>query len=364
MSVTSLHSEYIFAVLQELHAISGPTGQEEAVRQWLRTRWQSRMLEWHEDPVGNIFCRVGGQGSRLLVAAHMDEIGFVVRYITDDGFLFLDTAQNAYSYIEKRYMVGHVAQVIGRYGIVAEGVFAASSGHTLIQIQPSGTNAHPSGMNDFFVDIGVTSRAEAEACGVHIGAAVIWSSPLRQVGSRLIGKAMDDRMLIGIMDLLLDQLDPSQLTYELWFGATIQEENGVHGAQALSHHTHFDIAVALDVGLVGDIPTVGPKEYPNMLGRGPTLVHKDQTIHYDKRLLWHIADVATQHAIPFQHGVYRNYGSDAAAFINHGIPTLLIGVPTRYTHTPFEMVDEHDILSTIHLLHKLITTEAFAYVSF
>ena len=83
----------LFNLLKELLEIPGPSGQEEAVRVWLRERWRGRMAEWHEDPVGNIVCRVGGSGPKLLVQAHMDEIGFVVRYITDKGFLMLDTAQ-------------------------------------------------------------------------------------------------------------------------------------------------------------------------------------------------------------------------------------------------------------------------------
>src|SRR5579859_4145354 len=127
----STNSEQIFGLLQELHSIPGPTGHEEAVRFWIKKRWQDRMLEWNEDPTGNITCRVGGSGHRLLILGHMDEIGFVVRYITPEGFLLLDSAQETrFTSPERRYMIGQVAQVIGRDSIVAEGVFATSSGHT------------------------------------------------------------------------------------------------------------------------------------------------------------------------------------------------------------------------------------------
>ncbi len=312
------------------------------------------MAAWHEDPVGNIVCRVGGSGPKLLVQAHMDEIGFVVRYITPEGFLMLDTAQGLRRMSpDRRFMIGQTAQVVGRHGVVAEGVFATASGHTLTPAQLDKPHLD---FNDFFVDIGVESRAEAEGQGVHVGAGVIWYRPTARVGKRIVGKAMDDRMLLAIMNLMLDDLDADALTYDLWFGATVQEENGVHGARALGHLQSFELAIALDVGLVGDVPTVEEKEYATRLGGGPTLVHKDSLIHYDRRLLWRLADVARAHGIPFQHGVYANYSSDAAAFFDLGIQSLLIGTPTRYTHTATEMVDERDIRATVDLLRAFVTT--------
>src|SRR5207245_2081320 len=112
----------------------------------------------------------------------------------------------------------------------------------------------------------------------------------------------------------------------------------------------------LDVGLVGDVPTVGASEFPARLGGGPTLVHKDAYSHYDRRLLWRLADVAQAHRLPFQHGVYANYGSDATIFFDHGVPAVLVGVPTRYTHTAFEMVEESDVVTTVRLLQAFVVT--------
>jgi tetrahedral aminopeptidase len=349
----SSENNHIFHLVEELCAIPGPTGHEDLVREWLRSRWEGRVAEWHEDAVGNVLCRVGGSGPRLLVQAHMDEIGFVVRYITPGGFLLLDTAQGPRRQSpDRRYMVGQVAQVVGRHGVVAEGVFGAATGHVLTQTQMD--KAHI-GYDDFFVDIGARSRAEAEERGVHVGAAVIWSWPARRIGSRIAGKAMDDRVLLAVMDLLLDQLDHQALRYELWFGATVQEENGLHGARALAHNHRFDAMVALDVGLVGDVPTVEEKEYDAHLGGGPTLVHKDASVNYDKRLLWRLADAARAADVRYQHGVYANYGSDAVAFIDHGTPAVLIGVPCRYTHSAFEMVEESDIAATVRLLRAFVS---------
>jgi tetrahedral aminopeptidase len=124
----------------------------------------------------------------------------------------------------------------------------------------------------------------------------------------------------------------------------------------MAHLYDFDLAIALDVGLVGDVPTVKEEEYATHLGGGPTLVHKDAGMHYDRRLLWRLADVAQANNIPFQHGVYANYGSDAHAFFDHGISAVLIGTPTRYTHTATEMIEESDVVATVNLLRVFATT--------
>ena len=339
-------------LLRELCDIPGPSGYEEPVRTYLTQRWRSRAQSLTVDAVGNLLVHVGGQGPRVLVQAHMDEIGFVVRYITDDGFLLLDTAQGPRRMSpDRRYMVGQTAQVLGRNGVVARGIFAAASGHVMTQAQID--KAHL-GFEDIFVDIGVTSRREAELFGVHVGSPVIWYRGLHRIGRYVSGKAMDDRMPLAIMDTLVQQLDTSTMACELWLAATIQEENGLHGARAMGVRGQFDMVLALDVGLTGDVPTVGLREYDARLGGGPTLVHKDAAIQYDRRLLWHCADLAAQQGIPFQHGVYANYGSDGAAFIDGGTPALLIGIPTRYTHTAFEMVDPSDIDATVRLLQAFV----------
>ena len=143
---------------------------------------------------------------------------------------------------------------------------------------------------------------------------------------------------------------------ELWIAATVQEESGVHGARALAATQRFGAAIALDVGLVGDVPGVGRSEYEAALGGGPTIVHKDAVAFYDSRLVDSLFAVARRDGIPVQHGVYAGYGSDAVPFLDSGTPSALITVPTRYTHTAFEMVDEQDVQALVRLLASFVTT--------
>jgi endoglucanase len=248
---------------------------------------------------------------------------------------------------------GQRALVLGRAVIVARGFIAAASGHVLTRKQ---TESDRLGWDEFFVDLGLESREEVLALGVHIGAPVIWDVPTRRVGRMLVGKSMDDRALLAVMDLLLGELDATALTWELWLGATIQEENGLHGASAVALRTEVERAIALDVGLVGDTPAVGHTEYETRLGAGPIVTHKDSGIVYDRRLTFELADAADGGGVPFQHGVFAGYRSDGLPLMDHGVPTALLALPARYTHTAFETVAESDVRDTVRLLKAFLTS--------
>lgn len=341
----------LIATLLELVEIPGPTGQEEPVMRWLRERWTGRAERIWSTKVGNLIAHVGGSGPTLLVQAHADEIGFVVRSIDEAGFLWLATAQ-VRDDPAKRYPIGQPALVIGRLGPV-EGLIATATGHVLTEEQRAKRGLD---YGEIFVDIGAGSREEVLERGIHVGAGVIWNPPLRRLGARLYGKAMDDRMLLALMTALIEDVPPGALAYDLYLAATIQEENGLIGANSIFTEVQADLAIALDVGLTGDIPLVGEKTMPTALGRGPLLVHKDASVHYDRALLWRLVDIAEREGIPVQHAIFERFGSDGAQFIRHGIPTVLLAPPTRYTHSPFEMVDERDLEYSRRLLAAFVTT--------
>lgn len=341
------------ATIAELCELPGPTGREEAVRARLAERWRPHVDTLAVDGVGNLLAKVGGQGRRTLLTAHMDEIGFVVRHVTDAGFLLVANAQSSGRVShERRYMVGQPAQVLGRDGVVARGVFAAPSGHVLTAAQlaePRLTAA------DFFVDVGADSREQALALGVHVGAPVVWDVPTRRLGDKLVGKAMDDRLLLAVLTALLERIDRDALGVELWVAATVQEENVCHGARALAARERFDQVVALDVGLCGDVPGVGPEVTDVRLGGGPVLVHSDFMAHYDHALTWTLADLAGRSGIAFQHGQFGDYGSDGLPFVDAGTPTALVAAPVRYTHTAFETAAVGDAAATVALVETFVT---------
>ena len=354
--MSGVAEQRVLEVLQALCPLSAPSGHEDAVREWLLEAWRPAVRSIEVDSIGNVLACVGGTGPKTMVTAHMDEIGWVIRSITDDGFLLLDGVPGVRRDGPSRwYPVGQAVKAFGRDGAVASGVLAAATGHVVSSDRK--LREHEAlGWSDFFVDLGVDSRADVERLGVHIGAPVVFENTPRTVGRRIVGKSMDDRLPLAAMTLLLERVDAAALTHELWFVATVQEETGLHGARAVAARSSFDHAIALDVGLVGDIPTVDSHDYPARLGGGPTIVHRDSHVVYDPGLCWRLIDAAAAAGVPTQHGVYGSYGSDGVPFVSAGIPTALVGIPTRYTHTAFEMIDPSDVDGTVRMLERLVSS--------
>jgi tetrahedral aminopeptidase len=340
-----------FELLDELTSIAGPTGQEHDVMDWCERRWRDRASRIGRSSTGNLYAHFGGSGRKVLIQAHADEIGFIVRSIDDAGFLHVSTAQLGDD-PAKRYPIGQPALVLGRYGPI-DGLIATATGHVLTEEQRASKGLS---YQEFWIDIGARSKQDAEQRGVHPGARVIWNPPLRSLGSFIYGKAIDDRMLIALMTRLLEEIELDELNCRLYFAVTVQEENGLIGANALFHDLKPDLAIALDVGLAGDIPAVTQTTMPTSLGSGPILVHKDASTHYSRELIWELVDLAESKDIPVQHAIFERFGSDGAQFIRHGIPAALLCPPTRYTHSPFEMIAEEDLDATVSLLRAFVTS--------
>jgi tetrahedral aminopeptidase len=281
----------------------------------------------------------------------MDQVGYLVRHVTDEGFLLLDGSQgDRRNGPERRHPVGQPVRALARDGSWVEGVLAAASGHVLTAAQ---REEHRLGYDDFWVELGLAGRERVLEAGIHVGSPVVFAAPVRRVGELLVGPAMDDRVGLAIMDALLDAVAGGTLGCELWLAATVQEENGLHGARALAHAERFDAAIAVDVGLVGDIPAVQEREHPTRLGAGPIVVHRDTGIVYDRVLTQHLLALAAGNGVPAQDGLFAGYGSDGLALAESGSPTALLTVPTRYTHTAFETIHPGDLAATVELLRLL-----------
>jgi endoglucanase len=345
----------LIETLIELMELPGPTGQEEPVLAWCRKRWSELGAEITSSPLGNVVATVGGSGPRLLLQGHADEIGYVVKSIDSRGFVWLADAQAGGGKLFHRHAVGQPALVVGRNARVP-GLFATVTGHILSTRDDGPLVA----LNDLFVDLGVTSRAAAEALGVHVGAGVLWNPPVRRIGTRIVGKAIDDRVALALMTHVLANVDRSKLTYELSVAATVQEEIGLVGSLALGNRASYDLAIAIDNGPIADYPGTDPREMPVQLGDGPALVYKDSWTHYDRRIIYRLLDLARARDIPVQETMFPGFGSDGAALIRSGIPAALLGIATRYTHSPFEMADERDIHAALDLLLAFVATPATA----
>ncbi|MHB8624808.1 MAG: M42 family metallopeptidase [Aggregatilineales bacterium] len=340
----------MFETLKLLCELPGPGGREERVHNLLAQRWKAHS-EWTKiTPVGNLIVHIGGQGPRLLLVGHGDEIGFAVKYISPEGFIYFTTGQREASGrpdLRGMYFtpMGQPALVIGREALVP-GVFATLTGHILSVDQRAKTALD---WNDLFVDVFMGSRREVEAAGLHIGDRVIWNPPTRQSGKFYYGKAMDNRVALAVMDALLDRLDTSRLQFDLYLGSTVMEESGLYGAESINDEIKCELAIAVDTGLSGDVPGVDPRDVSTRLGGGPILIHKD-LYGYNFNLNNRLIDTAHAASIPLQHAVHGIYGTDAGMLVRRGAAASAIGVPTRYTHSPLETVHADDLDSTLNLL--------------
>jgi tetrahedral aminopeptidase len=344
----------MFDLVKTLTELPGPTGYEGPVQDWLAQEWRHRGLHVERAPVGNLLARLGGQGAKLLIGAHADEISFRVKSVDEQGYVWLTAGRGG---AEQRppepVPLGHVAHVITDAG-TATGTFVTAIGHVLTRQQRAHYQTHGLDWMDFYVDIGARSRADAERLGVLPGCPVLNIVPTRRDGQNIVGKAMDDRAGLAVMTTLVDRIDRARLQYEVWFASTVMEEVGLIGAR--SAIAGFDLGIVVEVGLAGDIPLVDRREMPVALGEGPIIAHKDMGVHYTKDLISSLTKCARAASIPLQHAVFPNFASDGREWLQQGVPTAMIAFPCRYTHSPFETIQESDLDLTVDLLAAFLTT--------
>ena len=353
--VPATSKETMMERLKILCEMVAPAGYERRVNRWLLSRWEDKVDQVWLTPVGNLVAHVEGPGPKLMLCAHADEISFVVRGISKDGFLWITMPSR--NFRDRPYTRGPVMLPIGQEALVVgqardvRGVFAAALGHLATP-----QDERPLTWDDLFVDVWAEGRDEVRELGVDIGAPIIWNSPIRRKGDFVTGKAMDDRVGLAIMDVLLDELNRTELKFDLYLTSTILEEQGLIGAASINRELHCSYAIALDVGLSGDIPTVSDKDVSARLGGGPLLVHRD-LYTYDVPLTRALGMAAQTHGMALQNGVFRYYGSDGGELIRGGAASALLTVPTRYTHSPIETVHLDDVMQTLQLLKLFLETE-------
>lgn len=340
----------MFSLVKTLTELPGPVGHEDAVQDWIAQEWATFGSDVQRTRVNNVLARVGGAGPRLVLMGHADEICLMVKSVDEDGFLRIWPFYGDQLGHVPRWFVpfNQPALVLTDTGLVS-GVIATASGHVV-----GGRSSQKDKLewNDLFVDLGIASRAEVAALGIHPGCRVIWNPPTRRLGpDAIVGKAMDDRAALAIATEAGRRLAArDDLAYEVWLASTVQEENGLIGAASVADTMSFDRCINLDVGLTGDIPGPNPVDFPCKLGAGPILVHQDSSCHYSRRMIANMLTVAARSNIPVQQAVFQNYGSDGAALVRRGVETVLLTYPTRYTHSPIETVSERDLEHCVALI--------------
>jgi endoglucanase len=338
----------MYKILKEYTELPGPSGYESRIQR----RFMKDLAPYAEEVkltnVGNVLAHIPGEGRRVVIFGHADEISYFVLSITDDGFLHISGRRSNYVYYPYN-LVGQKALVIGDKEDV-RGVFVSASGHLLSQKE----REKPLDLWNVYVDIGAESREEVLDRGVHVGSPVIWNPTTERIGEKVFGKAMDDRFTYPVMLGLAENLKGEELSCDLYLASTVQEEMGLKGASSLSR-LGFDVSLALDIGIAGDYPSVEEGRMPVKLGKGPVITYKDASIVYNIEVINELRSTAERNDIPYQNAIFENYGSDSSAMISGGSRPNLVCTPARYSHTSFEMVHVGDMANLVTLLTKYVT---------
>jgi len=347
MSVHPDELAFDFELLQELTEETGVPGYEDRIRAIVRRELGEHADSVESDAMGNVVGTVEGESEyTVAVAAHMDEIGFMVRHVTDDGFLQLD----ALGGWDPRVLKAQRVTVHTDDGDL-EGVIGSVPPHTLDEEQ---LEASPE-VEDVHVDLGLPAEEVGER--VSPGDLVTMEQSTELVGEHVTGKALDDRVCLFAMLSAARRLETPPVTVQ--FAATVQEEVGIRGARALGVDLDPDLAVALDVTVANDVPGFEPGDHVTELGDGAAIKLKDSSVITNPKVTGRLRSVAEDRAIDHQTEVLPAGGTDTAGFQTAfgAKPVGAISIPTRYLHTVTESAHHADVAATIDLLSGFLETE-------
>jgi len=344
-----LTKEKSIELLQKVSQAHGAPGQENEVRRIFRNELGEGVST---DRAGNIFFERKGASAypRILIAAHMDEVGLMVQTIMADGLIkFLPLgAWWAHTLLAKR------VRIRTRDGIEIPGVIGAKPPHFLSESEQEKVMK----IEDMFIDIGARDAAEVQSFGVRLGDAVVPDSPFVRMHNPdlLLSKAFDDRAGLSLM--LQVGLETANLSHPntLIFAGTVQEEVGTRGAKAAASTANPDLAIVLEGSPADDLPGTSCQERQGAIGLGPQIRFIDASAILNRKFTQFVLETAEENGIPFQVAVRRRGGTDAAPIHLHasGVPTVVIAVPSRYVHTHNTIIHISDYLNALKLLHKLI----------
>lgn len=333
-------------LLRTLTEAHGVPGQEDAIREIVRKELGS-LCEISVDPMGNMHCfkKGKGGGGKLMLAAHMDEIGFVVKYIDDKGFLRI----NPLGGWDPRQMSSQRVFVHTAKGML-NGVLMPST-KPKHMLTPEELNKPPQ-IDDFFLDIGL--KQEEAKRQVRIGDMVTMNRTLQQMGKLLTCKSMDDRVAVYVMIEALKAAKSHSV--DVFAVATVQEEIGLRGAAASGWSIQPDIVVAIDITLANDIPGIPEQDQVTRLGEGTAIKFMDSSLICHPKLVEHFRNLAETNKLKYQMEVLPAGGTDAGGVqrLHGGIPAFTLSIPTRYVHTVNETVHEEDVDASVELLARYI----------
>lgn len=328
-------------LLKQLSQADAIASSEQEVRQIVLEHARRNQLKVEFDRLGSVLIRLNeSTGPKVMICAHMDEVGFMVRSITREGAVEV-------------VPIGNVRQLARFMQPVRITTADGRKLHGLLDADLSGGEAQ-----NMRVDIGANSAQDVAAAGVRIGDRVTFATTFQKlVGDSLVmGKAFDDRIGCWLLIELMQALQQMPLSCEIWLVASSSEEVGMRGGKTSAQRINPDLALVLDTANWSknfDFSAANHRQ----IGQGPMLVMYDKSLVPSPRLLRFIQDTAAQHHIPLQTDMFSNGGTDGGTIhlTGQGVPTAILGVPTRHGHCAASIADMNDLYHARQLLLALVS---------
>ncbi|MCL2687447.1 MAG: M42 family metallopeptidase [Methanobrevibacter sp.] len=336
-------------LMEKLSSTNGISGFEGNIVDIIKEELETYVDEIQDDLMGNVIAIKKGdkKGKKVMLAAHMDEIGLMVRHIDKKGFVKFSKIGG----INDQMLLNQTVTIHGKDGDIT-GVIGSKPPHIMKAAERKKVIEY----ENMFIDIGVFSKKEAEKL-IAIGDPISFKATYEKFPNDIImGKALDNRIGCYIMIETMKRIDSNSTIYGV---GTVQEEVGLKGAKTSSFKINPDIAFALDVTIAGDHPGIKPDEAPVFIGKGPAVVLVDASgrgIITPEKVKNLVISAAEENNIKYQPEVSEGGTTDGSAIIltRDGIPTGVVSVPTRYIHTTVSIASMKDIEATIDLLVKTI----------
>lgn len=323
------------SLIQKLVETPGPSGYESQIRALVRAEVETLADEVRVDALGNLIAVKGvatAGGRRIMLAAHLDEIGVIATHVDENGFIRFTPLGGVG---RSTCSGGRVRFLNGATGVI---------GHELLT-----DAAKLPAFDQMYIDVGAKGKAD---CPVRVGDVAAFDRPLAELGSRLVSKAMDDRIGVAVLVETLRRMGESP--NQVYFVFSVQEEVGLRGATTAAYEIDPEVGIAVDVTRSGDTPK-GVKMDVS-LGRGPAIKVRDSGMLSDPRVVEWMVRTADEGHIPYQWEVLEAGTTDARAIqlTRAGVPAGCLSIPCRYIHSPSEMVDFGDVENAVRLLGALV----------
>lgn len=342
--------DFTLNLLKTLTETPGVSGYETPIRSVIRS-YLEKYGELSQDKIGSVICRKQGTSEkpRIMLAGHMDEIGFMVKQITPEGFIKFLPLGGWFDQV----LLGQRVIIQTNKGDVV-GVIGAKPPHLL----PPDERDKVVKRKDMYIDIGALNKDEVEAAGIQLGDPIIPRADFVELagGKTYLSKAFDDRVGTALVISALQELQGKNHPNTVFGVATVMEEVGIRGATTSVRAVDPDVAIVLESDIAGDVPGIKPDESSIKLGQGPTIVLFDARMIPNIRFRDLVLNIATQIGVPVQLSAIEGGATDGGVIHLHGIgvPTIVIGVAARHIHSHSSIIHRDDYDNTVKLLSALI----------